>query len=145
MRELTCSVAVALTLLAGCSSRPKTYDLQGEVSYAGQAIDRGQIHFVPIDNTPGHAAAAQIADGHYQLPAKWGLLADGAYLVRIEGYRKTGRKERNRYDPTGPLIDVQEQFIPATYNVQSTLRVRVAELSDKTRADFRLGDPATSH
>jgi hypothetical protein len=144
MRDLTWTAAALLVGLAGCSSHPKTYDLQGEVSYEGKPVEQGKISFIPIDNTSGHSAVATIAGGRYQLPARWGLLDDGVYQVRIEGYRKTGRKERSRYDPTGPLIDVLEQFIPATYNSQSVLKMRVADLSDKSRADLQLGPTSSS-
>lgn len=126
-------------ILAGCNSRPVTLDLQGEVSYAGKPVQRGKIHFMPTDNTPGHSAVTLITDGHYQLPTKWGLMPDGVYLVQIEGYRKTGRKVRHRNLPDGRLIDEIEEFIPAMHNRQSTLKIRVTDLPDKDHADFHLG------
>jgi hypothetical protein len=36
-------------------------------------------------------------------------------------------------------VEVTENFIPATYNSQSTLMVRVLELADKNKVDFQLG------
>lgn len=78
--------------------------------------------------------------GRYQLPLKWGLLENGAYRVQIEGYRKTGRKERNRTNPEAPSVDVLEQFIPESYNSRSTLTVRVAELPDGSKLDFHLDE-----
>lgn len=130
---------LALVMIVGCNARPKTFDAQGDVTYDGKAIERGKITFVPVDSTPGHSATASIANGRYALPAKWGLLPDGTYLVRVEGYRKTGKTQPNRDDPSGPPIDVLEGFIPAAHNTQSALKVRVADLADKEHVDFHIG------
>jgi hypothetical protein len=59
--------------------------------------------------------------------------------VRIFAFRKSGRKERNRMDPSKPVMEVEENFVPPIYNAQSTLKVRVAELMDRNKVDFSLG------
>ena len=59
-------------------------------------------------------------------------------------FRKTGEKEPNRIQRGGPPLDVMENFIPAVYNSQSTLRVRVADLPDKSKVDFQLGKPSAA-
>jgi hypothetical protein len=41
----------------------------------------------------------------------------------------------------GPPVEVAENFIPAIYNRQSSLKVRVADLPDKNKVDFPLGKP----
>jgi hypothetical protein len=135
---------LVLTVLVGCTSRAKTFDVQGEATYGGKAIESGRITFLPVDGTSGHSATAPITAGRYTLPTKWGLLPDGVYLVQVEGYRKTGKKQPNRMDPNGPPIDVIEGFIPAAHNTQSTLKVRVADLADKEHVDFKLRHAATS-
>jgi hypothetical protein len=135
--RLMCLVLFAVGV--GCSSRPATVGLQGAVSFDGRAIERGKIDFVPAENTPGASVAATIAKGKYDVPARWGPLPDGVYLVRVVAYRKTGKTEPNRMMPGGPPIEVQENFIPAVYNEQSTLRVRIADLPDKNKVDFALG------
>ena len=92
--------------------------------------------------TPGPSAGANIANGRYEIPAnKWGLSPNGTYLVRVSAYRKTGKTERVRAMPGGSPaeIEVKENIIPAIYNSQSTLKVRVADLPDKNKVDFRLG------
>ena len=144
-RVLACLAVVVLCV--GCHSRPATLAVQGEVSYDGQAVQRGQIDFVPVDNTPGSSAIGAVNAGRYEIPVKWGLRPDGVYLVRIIGYRKTGKKEPNRVDRGGPAIDVEENFIPAKYNSESTLKVRVADLAEKKKVDFHLGKmpAAASH
>jgi hypothetical protein len=134
---------IALLLCVGCNSRPVVVRLQGEVSYLGRAIEKGQIDFVPMDNTPGASACAIIAQGRYNLEGKGGLRPDGVYQVRIVAYRKTGKKERIRSidesSPGGHLVDVEENYIPAIYNDESTLKLSVAKLPDKNKTDFRLG------
>ena len=139
-RRATCLLALAV--LAGCSSRAALVGLQGEASYEGQGIERGSIEFIPVEQTPGASAGAAIAQGRYEIPARWGLLPNGVYQVRITGYRKTGRmmpRAPGPSDRSGPPAEVQENFIPPQYNLQSTLKVRIADLSDKSHVDFRLG------
>ena len=138
--RLTCVVLFVFGV--GCSSRPATTGLQGEVSYDGRAVAEGRIDFEPVDMTPGPSSGANIANGRYEIPAnKWGLSPKGTYLVRVSAYRKTGKTERVRAMPGGPPteIAVKENIIPAIYNSQSTLKVRVADLPDKNKVDFRLG------
>lgn len=138
---LTCMLALQACI--GCHGRAVTVDLQGDVSYAGQSIERGTIDFVPIDNTPGPSAVAPITKGHYAIDPKWGLLPDGVYQVRIAAFRKTARKEANRVDRAGPPVEIEEDFIPPVYNSKSTLRIRVAELTDRKKVDFRLTEAAS--
>ena len=84
-RRATCLLVLAV--LAGCSSRAALVGLQGEVSYEGQAIERGNIEFIPVEQTPGASAGAAIAQGRYEVPVRWGLRPAGVYQVRITGYR----------------------------------------------------------
>jgi hypothetical protein len=139
MQLSTQSIGLIVLLCAGCNARPAAVAVQGEVSYQGQVIEQGKIDFVPIENTPGPSACAVIARGRYEVPARWGLLPEGVYLVRIVAYAKTGKKEPVRGIAGNGLVEVKENFIPATYNTESTLKLRVADLSDKSKADFHLG------
>jgi hypothetical protein len=122
----------------GCSVRPATVAIRGEVAYDGLAVKQGKIEFIPLDHTLGPSAVTPIKDGCYSLEPKWGLKPDGVYQVRITAFRKTGKQEPNRIDRGGPPVDVTENFIPSTYNTQSMLKVRVADLPDKNKADFHL-------
>jgi hypothetical protein len=148
-RNLRLLCLAAPLLCVGCNSRPVAVGLQGEVSYLGRAIEKGQIDFVPVENTPGASDCAVIAQGRYNLEAKakGGLRPDGVYQVRIVAYRKTGKKERVRSiddsSPGGRLVEVEENFIPAIYNDESTLKLSVADLPDKNKADFQLGKSPT--
>ena len=69
-------------------------------------------------------------------------MPDGTYQVRITAFRKTGKTAPNRIEPGGPPLELQENFIPPMYNDQSTLKVRIAELTDRAKVDFPLGKAA---
>jgi hypothetical protein len=133
---------LATLLMAGCGSRTATVGLQGDVSYQGQAVTWGKIDFLPIETTHGASACSPITNGHYEIPAKWGLLSDGVYEVRIVAFRKTGKMERNRIEIGGPPVETAENYIPEIYNSQSMLKVRVADLPDRNKMDFQLGKPS---
>lgn len=137
--RLICLAGIALCV--GCRSRPATVGLQGDVSFESRAVVWGKIDFVPVESTAGASACSPITDGRYKIPAKWGVLPDGVYQVRIVAFRKTGKTERNRIEPGGPPVEVAENFIPAIYNNQSTLKVRIADFPDKNKVDFPLGKP----
>jgi hypothetical protein len=129
-----------ILLSAGCSSRPATVGLQGQVNFDGQAIAWGKIDLLPVENTPGASACSPITNGRYEIPAKWGVLSNGVYQVRIAAFRNAGKKER----VAGQLVDTAENFIPPAYNTQSTLKMRVSDLPDKNKADFQLGRSSTA-
>lgn len=131
-------VVVLIALLVGCHSRPATVAISGEVTFGGRAIEKGKIDFLPADNTPGASAVATIAGGKYEIPAQWGPRPDGVYLVRIVAYAKTGKKEPMRGIAGGGMVDVEENYIPAIYNSESRLKLRVADVPDKSKADFQL-------
>ena len=117
------------------------------MSFDGRPVEKGKIDFLPVDGTSGGAVSASILNGRYEFPPETGLLPTGAYAVRIIGLRKTGKTEPNRIERGGPPIEVEENFIPPTYNINSTLKVRVSELPDKNKVDFHIGKmpAATPH
>jgi hypothetical protein len=116
--------------------------VQGEVSFAGHAVEKGRIEFMPIEETKGPLTVASIVNGRYMVSGdKWGLLPDGVYQVRITAMRKTGRRVAplaGMPKMSGPPPEVEENYIPATYNAQSTLKLRVADVPDKNKVDFQL-------
>lgn len=131
-----------LVLLTGCNEGRDTVAVKGAVSFDGRAIEKGSIDFIPIEGTAGPAAMSAIAGGRYEIAANHGLSAVGTYQVRIVGMRKTGQTTRApaRMLPDGaqPLVEIEENFIPPTYNSESTLKVRVSDLPDKNMVDFQL-------
>lgn len=130
-----------LVLAAGCHRGPATTVLSGEVRFAGQPIENGEIGFFPIEGTPGGSTAAAIAEGRYALAVRGGVRIDGVYLVRIVGFKDSDRKVHNKFAPSRQLVPEKENFIPAIYNTASTMKVRVFELAKKDKVDFQLEKP----
>jgi hypothetical protein len=128
---------VLLALAGGCGG-PAKLSLQGTVTYEDRPIEKGRIDFLPVDGTAGPSVGAPISQGSYAVAANQGVLAAGTYQVRVTAYRKTGRTEPNRVDRGGPPVEVEENYIPAVYNDQSTLKVRIAEVADWKNLDFLL-------
>jgi hypothetical protein len=122
----------------GCGSGQRSVHVSGDVSYKGQAVEEGEIAFVPLVPTPGPAASAAIRAGHYDIPAKDNLLAGGTYSVEVRGLRKARRKLADPLNPAGPALEVQENYIPPEYNVRSRLKVTVATDASEQRLDFAL-------
>jgi hypothetical protein len=135
-RRLMC--LLTLMLAAGCGSDQKLLGVRGEVSFDGKAVEKGRIEFLPVDGTAGGIVGGSVTGGRYELPAVGGLLRDGTYLVRITAFRKTGQTTTISKYSSKPM-EVEENYIPASYNSQSTLKVRVRDLPDANKVDFRLG------
>ena len=119
-----------LVMALGCDSGPEKTALRGQVSYKGKAIERGTIDFIPVDGTGGPSATSSITNGQYEVVPERGARVEGIYTVRIIGLKKSGRMFRGH--------ETEDNFIPETYNSRSTLKVKIADLPDKTKADFQL-------
>ena len=120
------------TLAIGCTG-DGLGAVSGVVSLDGRPIENGTIEFLPADGK-GPTAAAIIEGGRYQV-----RVAPGAKEVRIVGYRKTGERHVDPGDPSSPMIDVQDQIVPARYNTASELRCEVG--AGRGRHDFELAVP----
>lgn len=121
-----------LTLVIGCSGDGLSA-VSGTVTLDDRPIDNGTIEFLPADGK-GPTAAAIIEGGRYQV-----RVAPGPKEVRIAGYRKTGERHLDPGDPSSPMIDVQEQIVPARYNTASELQCEVD--AGRGRHDFELAVP----
>jgi hypothetical protein len=131
-------IGALLLLCGGCGSRQELVEIKGQVRFEGQPINDGSIDFIPIDGTAGASAGATIRDGAYEIPAKWGTRADGFYTVRIVGYRGTGKMEAAKREGGGALYEMKENFIPPQYNTDSTLKIRISDVTDTRKMDFDL-------
>ena len=71
----------------------RTYAVQGSVTFQGSPLENGEIEFEPL---PGAAQSrtATIKGGTFALQAREGLPRGKTYVLRIRGYRKTGKKTR---------------------------------------------------
>jgi hypothetical protein len=134
-------LVLLFTFSGGCGSESATVGLKGDVTFDGRPIETGSIDFIPIEATAGASAVGTIANGRYEIGTQRGLVPGGTYQVRITGWRKTGKTQRNRMAPGGQSVELVENFIPSIYNSESTLKVRVADLPDRNKVDFALGKP----
>jgi hypothetical protein len=120
---------VGLLLCGGCSSEPKSYRVTGNVTFEGQPVTQGDIHFIATDGRWG-AEAGKIKDGRYELMAK-----AGTKRVEITASRaRPGGAGGAGGEP------VPEEYSPDEYNVKSKLTAEVAE-NGKNEFDFRLKGP----
>ena len=127
------TAVVVLTTCLGCGSKTKT--LTGKITFDGNPLDQGQITFEP--KGLGKMSVAQIVEGTYTLPDKFGLVP-GDYVVRITSERPTGAKVKPAsYSQDQTPMDVYQQFLPAKYNTKSTLSVNVSPDGENVH-DFAL-------
>ena len=137
MRMVYLGVLIPLLALCfGCGS--KTIHIEGAVTYDGKPIPEGTIEFLPIEGTSGPSTGGVIKDGQYVLPIDKGLVRGGRYQVLISAFVKSGKTVPNNMVPGGPPMEFSENYIPAKYNSQSTLKVTFSEDSAENTFDFKL-------
>jgi hypothetical protein len=115
-------MGVWMAACIGCGKGGAT--VEGRVTFDGQPVEAGTIVFEPADGA-GPSAGGAIENGRYRLAGDAGV-TPGKKTVRITAMRKTGRQiEEGPPAPPGTMVDEIEQFIPATYNTNSSLQVDV--------------------
>lgn len=118
----------------GCGSS-STVPVSGQVTFDGKPIENGEIVFTPVEGTAGPTTGGSITNGKYEVPGEKGLLIGGKYRVEINGFANTGRKIEAA---PGYFVDAADNFIPASYNSESTLQVTISADSPDSRNDFAL-------
>ena len=110
---------------AGCGQRtdklPREH-VQGTVRLDGQALDSGEITFVPTGGE-GPAAGGKILNGSYTIPRADGPVP-GPHRVSIFSAKPTGKKIKDEADPS-VLYDERVETIPDRYNALSELTAEV--------------------
>ena len=137
MRFVTHQIGIVLLVAGGCGSHTATMRVWGDASYDGQPIESGQIILSPIEGTSGPSTGAAIERGKYDLRQEDGPRAGGTYRVEITAYG-TERTYTPNASGKGPTTIIREQFLPARYNRESQLRLKVSRVSDENRHDFEL-------
>lgn len=115
---LLCSISSIGLLFAGCSRDSKHGTVTGTVTLDGQPLTQGLIRFVPADGRTASADTA-IENGSYsaQVPV-------GDKQIWISASKVVGK--RKMYDtPDSPTVDVTQELLPARYNAQTTLTLKV--------------------
>jgi hypothetical protein len=88
VRNLLAAAAV-VALAVGCSSKPKTAQLSGTVTFKGQPVPAGWISFTPdvAAGVLGEVKVFQIQDGVYDSSkANPPGIVPGEYFVKIAGF-----------------------------------------------------------
>jgi hypothetical protein len=139
-RDVTSHPSPWATLLAlfcvltacGCfaESNPRGA-IEGEVMLpGGRPLPTGRIRFLPVEGTKGASVFAEIVDGKYSLDQARGP-AVGKNRVEITALRKSGNKIPVPDGPPDQFQDVEEQYLPAQYNVASQIFVEVSPGQNK--------------
>ena len=113
----------------------RTHAVQGSVTFQGAPLENGEIEFEPLSDT-AQARTAAINGGTFALQAKEGLPRGKTYVLRIRGYRKTGKKYENA--DMSVSAEVSEQFLPPRYNSESELKFETTAASLRTGVSLKL-------
>jgi hypothetical protein len=108
----------------GCNRNPGKVIVSGNVTYASEPVQLGQIRFVPIDVTEGPLTVAEILDGHYVAKSHGGVPI-GGHRVEIRAFDMSGVIAA----PGGPE---PKQLIPEKYNDKSELTLTIDASSGRT-------------
>ena len=126
------AVGAALTA-TGCDSGPATTRIWGRVSYDNQPIEYGSIVLTPIEPDSGRTVGATVHDGQYEIRREDGPIVGQTYRVEI-----TGLKEMDAVETPHGAMMRRRNYIPAAFNVESQLRVTIAQQDAKNEHDFHL-------
>ena len=123
---------IALTLGCGPGSVERA-TVSGAVTLDGTPIPKGQIRFIPAN---GPIWTARIKDGRYSTDGTKGVPV-GDLQVRVEAYRILPGYQAGA--PTGEDEQIPlEQYLPAKYNSQTELTLKIDEGSSSVEKSFDL-------
>ena len=119
--------------LSGCDSKSGLDKaiVKGKVTYQGITLENGRVRFSPTGETRGQANIAFIEKGGEFVVTARGGLQVGTHRVEVFSYRNVpGAKPYTAEQVDGhPELKVgdipQEQFIPAKFNKNSQLEIKI--------------------
>jgi hypothetical protein len=97
-KQILRSVVMLMTIgcLVGCGDgRAARIPVQGQVTMAGEPVERGIVRFVPVGDDDGPARrspAIPIIDGQYRVQTDGGL-QQGQFRVEVEIHDPSGKKK----------------------------------------------------
>ncbi len=117
-------------LLVGCGPpTSETHTVQGTVTFDGAAVAEGDIIFRDGAGQT-RSYGGKILDGEFSFES-----SPGSKIVEISAMREVPG-EMDTSNP-GEEIPLREQYIPATYNTETTLTAEVS--AESGSIDFELG------
>ncbi len=128
--------AAFCALVVGCvQSVDGRYPVSGTVKFDGKPMDYGQISFQPVEQNGTSSAAAQIANGKFDIPAKKGL-TPGEYTVIFQRQEPTGKMLIGTKD-NGETFEYEENasFIPEDWGFLSTQKVKIEAKKNRLKSD----------
>lgn len=124
---------ILLVTLSGCSDGTMDKaELTGTILYDGQPIPRGNIRFIPINNTKGPTSGATITDGKYHVMNKGGVPL-GEHKVTVTAFRKIANMPEHLKAEGG-----LKQYLPQKHHKKSQLKVTITEDKETWVQDFKL-------
>ena len=124
---LGCSLALTA---CGGSGGPPTYGVSGSVTFDEAPLPEGEIIFRAADGK-GQSHAGKIKHGQYAFES-----TAGEKQVSITANREVpGEFDESNPGEKSPVI---EQYIPAQYSEQTTLKVEVTKSEAENNFDFDL-------
>lgn len=112
-------LAACVISLIGCGGGPKgpkLHHVEGTVNFAGEPLKEGEMVVSAVDGK--HAAGSAISNGKFKFDAPAGMST-----IAITSMRDVPGEFRE--ENPGEKVPVREQFIPAKYNTESTLKLEV--------------------
>lgn len=132
-------ILLTIVALTGCddSLAFQRATVSGTVTYKGKPLESGLITFMPDTEmkngqVAGRPVFLKIENGKYAVPTERGVTV-GKNRVEILSYRKTGRTIKEE----GNSSDEQLQFIPDSYNTNSTLSADIKPNENTINFDLK--------
>ena len=131
-------VFLLFILLPGCQSEKAK--VSGKIFFQGVPIETGKISFDSIDGN-AQGSSGEIIEGKYELKNNQAL-GKGFMVVRIWGFKKTGKKiippvGAPGISLGGELMDEIKMYIPAKHNTSSKQIVEI-KLGEENIFNFDL-------
>ena len=124
-------ICLSAILSTGCgkgdTGGPRTQTVTGTVTFKGELLKEADLLVRTVDGK--HAAGTKVADGKFVLTAPI-----GQSNVEVTAMRDVPGEFRE--ENPGERVPVREQFIPAKYNVQTTLKLDVKPDSKAVKFDL---------
>jgi hypothetical protein len=116
---------LAAAILAGCSSEPERFAIEGSVSLDGKPLSNCLLVFRSLNSSESTlSATAIVSEGKFEV-AKQNGLVEGDYLVVFTEIQPD-LDEYEAARTAGSKNALNKKVIPTKYTVANSLRIKVA-------------------